>query len=179
MKKPYTLILGSLMAIIIGFSLLGIISKISEDSRIAQKESKLRAEISEVTEVDVTFADEISHYSRYGFHGDGITCIAYHFSDNGPGNTIKNSTLWNPFPLTDTLQMLVYGVVDDNLSVTPIIVDKDHKPLIPEIKEGYYFFIDRNANQQADNFWEHSSTNFVLALYDAEANNLYYCEFDT
>ena len=54
---------------------------------------------------------------------------------------------------------------------------------IPEIKDGYYYFLDRHQEstdeKDSSKINERASYNFTLALYDNETKKIYYYELDT
>ena len=54
---------------------------------------------------------------------------------------------------------------------------------MPQIQNGYYYFVDRQAEpkmQHSDaQIMERASLNFSIALYDMDTDTLYYIEVDT
>ena len=120
-----------------------------------------------------------------GFHGDGETYSKITFSDDSFYNEIKNNTDWSPFPLTPNLTVVVYGGTDPNGdSWESFIKDKNDNTLIPEITNGYYFFIDRHSdfknNKKDDSkIFDRHSMNFTLAIYDITSKTLYFYAIDT
>ena len=54
---------------------------------------------------------------------------------------------------------------------------------IPEIEEGYYYFIDRFSETKDkysdEDLLNRYSFNFTIVLFDNKTNILYYYEFDT
>ena len=144
---------------------------------------------SRALEIDVS-AGEVLHSedSHGGFHGDGTAYAVLQFEDGAVLEQIQESGDWKPFPLDETVQALVYGVThtseDGRMveSIGPYLTDEDGKALVPEIGEGYYRLIDRQAEEGkatgADILHGHS-LNFTLGLYDAEKDILYLCVMDT
>ncbi len=129
--------------------------------------------------LDISEGEEISNYDTHGgFHGDGTTCIAYHFGDDTFLEEIKNSSEWSEFPLDDTVQALVYGLSDETTQIGPMLTDNEGHPIVPEIQNGYYLLIDRQNGAETD-ILDRYSFNFTLGLYDADTNTLYFCELDT
>lgn len=91
-----------------------------------------------------------------------------------------------PFPLDDTVKALVYGIEtregDSLIGIGSYLSDEENRPLIPEIENGYYLLIDRQAEEGkatgADILYR-ASLNFTLGIYDSDADILYYFELDT
>lgn len=129
--------------------------------------------------LDISTDEEISNYDTHGgFHGDGTTCIAYHFDDENILEEIRCTSEWKKFPLDNTVQALVYGLSDGTSQIGPFLNDNEGNPIIPKIQNGYYLLIDRQ-NDAEENILDRSSFNFTLGLYDIDTNKLYYCELDT
>ena len=67
-------------------------------------------------------------------------------------------------------------------TIGPFLVDKNNEPLIPEIKNGSYFFLDRHPDspdpQSDEEILNRDSMHITLAVYDADNHTLYYCAFD-
>lgn len=136
-------------------------------------------EAAKVLGLDVSMGKEISDYETHGgFHGDGITMIAYHFDDDTILKEIRNASEWKEFPLDDTVQALVYGLSDETTQIGPMLNDNEGHPIVPEIQNGYYLLIDRQNEAEGDILTRHSF-NFTLGLYDTDTNMLYFCELDT
>jgi hypothetical protein len=137
---------------------------------IAGCQSKnILTDISKTLEVDVSEGTVISETDDHGgFHGDGTTFVEISFSDNDCLNLIKESSAWKPFPLTDNMTAIIYGLGNS---------------LIPNIQNGYYCFVDRHweSKDKKDDseVLNRYSFNFTAAIYDTDANILYYMELDT
>ncbi len=122
-----------------------------------------------------------------GFLGDGLTFISVVFPDDYADavmsdGTFANTEKWSPLPLTRELSVLAYG--DETQNKCPSIVAENlGEALIPEIKNGYYCFIDRyNISDEKTgdkNILERYSQNFTLVIYDSDTHTLYYAELDT
>lgn len=67
-------------------------------------------------------------------------------------------------------------------SIGPFLVNKNDEPLIPEIKKGSYFFLDRHPDspdpRSDEEILDRDSMHITLAVYDSEHHTLYYCAFD-
>ncbi len=139
-----------------------------------------KEEVAAALGIDVSGGTETEHTDTHGgFHGDGTTFIALHFSDEACLNEIESSASWKPLPLSENLETLVYG----QASGGPVLTSDKGDPLFPQVENGYYYLWDRHdesENRQDDSdLLQRASFNFTLALYDADAKTLYYCAFDT
>ncbi|MCQ4638111.1 hypothetical protein NE619_15345 [Anaerovorax odorimutans] len=118
-----------------------------------------------------------------GFHGDGTTYIELTFTDESFENALNQNSQWHPLPLSDNLTALVYGEKDEHGSIGPYLTGDDGKSLFPAIKNGYYFFEDRQSNgkdsQDDSGILKQPSFNVTLAIYDIDTRTLHFCEFDT
>lgn len=112
--------------------------------------------------------------SHGGFHGDGMTYAALSFEDDRVQSKIAENGGWKALPLSENLARLVRGLPTEEL---------DSKSRILGVRNGYYCFLDR----QADRTDRHDDTdvlnrysfNFTIAVYDADADILYYVVLDT
>ena len=149
--------------------------------------AKPQNSISNELGIDVSGGEEISNYDDHGgSHGDGATCIALQFSDDSVLKQISQNDSWQEFPLDETTTALVYGVTNETdgwVSVNgSYLTDGSGDPLVPEIQNGYYLLIDRQAdsgNAAGADILHRSSFNFTLALYDTDTDTLYFCKLDT
>ena len=108
-----------------------------------------------------------------GFLGDGdyfakINCSKINLSKN-----------WKKLPLSDSLNQIVQMEQCDADGCKNIY----KKFSIPNIKNGYYYFLDRHnesKNKHDDtDLNNRSSWNFTLAILDSDTNTIYYYELDT
>lgn len=140
--------------------------------------------ISKTIDIDVKNGTEVSFYSTHGgFFGDGVTAAALSFSDDSVLNQIEEKSDWSSLPLSYNLASLVYGGENDGLIIQSFLKDKTGSLLIPKIENGYYYFLDHNSDSRekhdgADIF-SRFSFNFAIAIYDTDANILYFAELDT
>lgn len=131
---------------------------------------------------DLSSGKVISSYDTHSGNGDGSSCFTFSFDDNAILDHIQKSSDWNPFPIDETTQAIIYGISDKDKSVGPFLNDNHGKALVPEIQNGYYILIDRQSKeiQQAEpDLLKRPSFNLTLCLYDTDTNMLYYCELDT
>ena len=114
-----------------------------------------------------------------GFHGDGSYYLILDCSEKSEQSTelIKD---WKPLPLTENLQLIMYGGEKDGVSYGYNLAEKAHWPFI---NNGVYKFVDRHSEavDKSDDasLFERPSYNFSIAAYDLDTNILYYFEFDT
>lgn len=150
----------------------------------AKEAENMLSEISKTIGVDVSAGEVISESDTHeGFHGDGDRVIEIQFTDTFFSDQLKDNAEWKAMPLTENLTALVYGLHTETSSIGPMIHSEDNVPVVPEIENGYYYFRDRHS-QSTDpkddtNILSRASYNFTIAIFDADANILYYSELDT
>lgn len=142
------------------------------------------AYIAEQINIDMPEILNIEHMDDHGgFHGDGKKFAKIEF-DNNNGlsilSQIENSDRWNKMPLTENLNLIMYGGIKNNVNYAYRFSEELG---IPEIKNGYWLFLDRHSestNSEDDTeLFERHSFNFTISMYDTDNNILYYFEFDT
>ena len=120
-----------------------------------------------------------------GSHGDGDSLQTWTFADDSLLKQIQADSAWKPFPLTENLKALLYGVTyDEGLSVTvvgPYVSFSEEQ--LPRVEHGYYYFVDRQGESEQQNsdeqILERVSYNFSIAIYDTDTDTLYYVEADS
>ncbi|MCI8646570.1 MAG: hypothetical protein HFE76_07150 [Firmicutes bacterium] len=86
--------------------------------------------------------------------------------------------------MSENTAALVYGVVSETFVSGPYLTNgEDNEPLFPKIQNGYYYFLDKqiengDMHDDAGVLGRHSM-NFIIAIYDADTDTLYYGELDT
>jgi predicted small lipoprotein YifL len=138
--------------------------------------------VSEALGLDASAGSEVSTYDTHSGNGDGVSCVALHFSDEALLEQIRKEPDWKSFPLDETTQTVVYGVSDESSSVGPYLTDDEGEPLVPEIENGYYRLIDRQAGEdEAEDtpLLDRPSFNVTVGLYDTDSGTLYACKLDT
>ena len=99
------------------------------------------------------------------------------------GEEIENNKGWNKLPLTDNLNIAVYGEESASGPVAPLITNDNGEVYFPWINNGYYFFLDRHSesgNEKDDTeLFDRMSFNFTIAIYDIDNHTLHYYESDT
>ena len=114
-----------------------------------------------------------------GFRGDGDYYLILDCSEKTEqaAELIKD---WSPLPLTENLQLIMYGGEKNGVSYCYNLAEEAHWPIIIN---GVYKFVDRHSEaiDKSDdtNLFNRYSYNFSVAVYDLDTNTLYYFEFDT
>ena len=138
-------------------------------------------EVGRLLGADLTGAAVLEDYDSHGgFHGDGYTCSVLQIPEETellpPGRA--------DFPLPRELEAAVYGVSERDrgtvVSMGPLV--SEDAPEIPKIERGWYWFYDYNAeNDPRDpgGLWTRGAFNYVLILFDADTDRLYYTKLDT
>lgn len=131
-------------------------------------------------DIDIDECKRISENDQHqGFHGDGDYILKVDCSKNNK-KILKQIKKWKKLPLSDNLQLIMYGGERDNKTYGYELAKKNN---IPEIKNGYYYYLDRNsnaANKHSDlSLFDRYSFNFTIVMYDLDTDILYYYEFDT
>lgn len=132
---------------------------------------KDNGELSDVGGVDMSGGEVVSSEDTHGgFHGDGYKLVQVRYAAGAVQEEIAASEDWRSLPLTGALHTFVYQPYDTRL-------------LIPEIESGYYWFYDRHSesvDHRSDaGLLSRYSFNFTLAIYDSDADILYFCIYDT
>ncbi len=144
--------------------------------------SQIKQSVSRAVSVNCDAAEILSEYDSHGgFHGDGTSFYALQYSDHTARDEIARSSQWKPLPLTDNLSAAVYG---DDSHAPLIIKDNDwNHPLVPPISHGSYCFIDRHSESDDPKsdaaLFSRASFNFTLAIYDEDADVLYFSQVDS
>ena len=117
-----------------------------------------------------------------GFHGDGDYYLILDCSEKAE-QAKELIDGWKPLPLTENLQRVMdmtCSGTEDGVYYSKALAEIAHWPII---ENGVYKFIDRHADaiDESDDtdLCNRYSYNFSIAVYDLDANMLYYFEFDT
>ena len=118
------------------------------------------------------------HDSHGGFLGDGTAMVSLKLKDGSMPGAMAGNPNWRPLPMPDALAEEIY---DER----GWFRDGEGNLFVPEVKNGFYFFLDRH-DMAADIFDPEGlsdparySQNYTAAVYDAEENVLYYLAVDT
>lgn len=130
-----------------------------------------------INEKDFTVIEEQDTHG--GFHGDGTYHISLDCSDNKE-KIYKTINDWSELPLSENLQLRVYGGEKDGCTYGFKLAEETN---IPTVNNGYYCFLDRHSeatDKHSDiELFNRYSYNFSLAIYDADTDILYYIREDT
>ena len=126
---------------------------------------------------DFSVVEELDTHG--GFQGDGSYYLILDCSDNKE-KALKIVEEWNKLPLSENLNLIMYGGEKDGIAYGYELAKEAH---IPKIENGYYIFEDRHS-EKADSsddtqLFNRYSFNFSIAVYDCDTAKLYYFEFDT
>ena len=135
---------------------------------------------SDLSGIDINQLELVDKYDSHGgFHNDGVAYYKYAINEYDILNNIKNDTRWEKFPLSETVNILLYGNELDGV----YIVDESQNVLMPKVNVGYYLLIDRHSeaseNEKQETIFDRYSLNYTVVVYDIENNFLYICEQDT
>ncbi len=113
------------------------------------------------------------------FEGGGSYYLILDCSENRE-QALENVSSWNKLPLSENLNLIMYGGEKDGVSYDYNIAEKAN---IPNVENGYYFFVDRHSkstdSSDDSELFNRYSFNFSLAVYDSDTDMMYYFEFDT
>ena len=114
-----------------------------------------------------------------GFLGDGTYYLILDCSERKEQATelIKD---WKPLPLTENLQLIMYGGEKNGVSYAYDLAEEAHWPII---NNGVYKFVDRHSEavDKSDDasFFERYSYNFFFAVYDFVSIIFFFFDFVT
>lgn len=112
--------------------------------------------------VDVSRGKIVESITTIGWFGDGNKYVVIDFHENDLSVVIDKNQNWKCLPLSENINNYLYN---QHMS-------------IPVIKNGYYFFEDRNneaINKYEDtSLMNRSSYNITIAIYDTDNHKLYY-----
>lgn len=144
-----------------------------------------KGRISEIIGIDISGADYMTTIDTHGgFHGDGNAHVIVPLEGTDVLEQIQTNPAWHAFPLTENLTAIVYGLRTENASTGPYIsFDDSGNSSIPEITDGYYFFLDRHSQctdpHDDTNVLSRASFNLTIAIFDCHTETLHYLELDT
>ncbi|MBE7014147.1 MAG: hypothetical protein E7419_02935 [Ruminococcaceae bacterium] len=131
----------------------------------------------EFSKRDFTVIEELDTHG--GFHGDGSYYLILDCSDNKE-EALKIVSNWNKLPLSENLNLIIYGGEKDGVTYGYKLQEEAH---IPKIKNGYFMFEDRHYKSKDSKddteLFDRYSFNFSIAIYDCDTDIMYYFEYDT
>lgn len=133
--------------------------------------------------LDISSCKIENKIDEHAFNGDGDYFIKANCSES-PDDILDQISDWKTLPLSENLQIMMYGGKKGTTTYWHNLAEKIGIPLI---ENGYYYFVDRfakNYNDIDDIYSDEallgrSSFNFTVAIYDTDNDLLYYYEFDT
>lgn len=144
--------------------------------RVGGADDYWQQHISESLGIDASQGTVVNSYDDHsGFHGDGTSYAVLSFANDELEQGIAAPGGWHQLPLTDNLETLIYGTRTETKATGPFI-----GITMSRVEDGYWYFYDRQGETTDDtNVLNRGSFNYTFALYDAENDLLYYCEYDT
>ncbi|MBQ2663259.1 MAG: hypothetical protein IJH36_10765 [Clostridia bacterium] len=138
------------------------------------------SELSMRFHINDSYFDEVESGDNHGgFHGDGEAYRIFDCSKNRD-KALEVVSLWEPLPLSENLELIMYGGERNGRSYGLTLANKAH---MPKIEHGFYKFYDRHSearDRDSDSeLFNRYSYNFSLAVYDTDTDRLYYFVFDT
>ena len=104
---------------------------------------------SEALSLDLSAGSEVSSYDTHSGNGDGTSCVVLSFQNDTVLEQIQESVSWHPLPVDQTTQVLVYGFSEEtgetSWQIGPFLTDDSGNPLVPEVQNGSYVLLDRQA----------------------------------
>lgn len=129
------------------------------------------------TKRDFTVIEELDTHG--GFLGDGSYYLILDCSNNKE-QALDKVKGWNKLPLSENLNLVMYGGEKDGVTYGYELSKEAH---MPKISNGYYMFEDRHSeskdSRDDSDLLDRHSSNFSVAIYDCDTDRLYYFEFDT
>ncbi|HHX37985.1 MAG TPA: hypothetical protein GX717_08400 [Clostridiaceae bacterium] len=109
--------------------------------------------------------------------GYAMTFTAIDVKDSGVLNEIKESDDWRELPMSDQLEVGVYGASDGKNVLPPRIHDSDGAPVFPRVDKGYYRVIDLDYVENNDEETKGPDYDYIMAIYDSDKDKLFYAKF--
>ena len=144
----------------------------------------VRGEIKAQTGLELGGETEVTYKNSHGgFLGDGATAVTVKFRDGALKEQIEKDDRWHALPMSQNVSVALYGGTATTGAEWSSVVRDLSEFEMPEIENGYWFFRDRHP-ESSDNYddaelFSRVSFNFVISVYDADLNVLYYFKIDT
>jgi len=128
--------------------------------------------------LDVTDGTVVSSYNDYGgFHSDGVRYEVRTFTDDRVLKEIEAHPGWHPLPLTENLEIVIYGKEFPGITMGPYF---SSSVSFPRVEHGYYYFYDEQTNSSDDTgILNRGSLNYIFAIYDTQTDTMYFATYDT
>ena len=136
--------------------------------------------VQDFCDLDISGSTIISEEDTHGgFLGDGALMVKFDCTEISDSVLLQTEN-WNELPLTENLQLIMYGGTRDGVAYEYNLAEEYG---LPEITSGSYFFLDRHSeatDSRSDlELFDRFSYNFSLAVFDFDTSILYLFEFDT
>ncbi len=126
---------------------------------------------------DFSVVEELDTHG--GFLGDGSYYLILDCSNNKE-QALEKVEDWNKLPLSENLNLIMYGGEKDGITYGYELAEEAH---MPKIEKGYYMFEDRSLESKDSTddseLFDRYSLDFSIAIYDCDTDKMYYFEFDT
>ena len=126
---------------------------------------------------DFSVVEELDTHG--GFNGDGSYYLILDCT-NKKEQALEKVEGWNKLPLSENLNLIMYGGEKDGVAYGYELAEEAH---FPKIENGYYIFEDRHSeskdSRDDSELFDRYSYNFSIAIYDCDTDKMYYFEFDT
>lgn len=127
-------------------------------------------------------ASVVAEVETHDSSGSGVDYYAVRIPSGDASEfaaSLDESDAWSALPLPAALETAFYGP-----SGSALVSPTNDEDFIPQVSEGYYLFVDRNANASDDQdvaeaFAHEDGMNFTLGLYDTAGLTLYLYVFDS
>lgn len=161
-------------------SVLLVLCMLLAFSACSSKEVSYQKYVQDFCDLDISGSTVISEEDTHGgFLGDGALIVKFDCTEISD-SVLQQTENWNELPLTENLQLIMYGGEKDGVEYGYNLAEEYG---IPEITSGSYFFLNRHSEatdtKSDSELFELISFNFSLAVYDFDTSILYLFEFDT
>lgn len=134
-------------------------------------------DINSITKINLTSSNIEILYSKNthsGFHGDGEKLEIINIKNNA--NVEKKLEEWNDLPVTEDLNILLYGGTRNNIQYENY---SELKKNIPKLQSGKYIVIDKQAEKEIENFnLDNKPKNYAIIMYDKTNRKIYFYSSD-
>jgi len=128
--------------------------------------------------IDISSCEIIKDLDTHGgCMGDGSYLLVAD-CEKVRGDILQQMSNWKKFPLSENLQLEIYGGEKDGVT----FASNDYAS-IPKIENGYYYFYNRHHEAKSafsdEDLFDNFSYNYTVSFYDEDTNFFYYFEMDT
>lgn len=146
-----------------------------------------KVSLPEVLGVTLTDSNPVEYWDNHGAMSDGVSYWKVELSQKDAdalGERAQTGEGWHPLPVNEDMETLLYGRQwqegTESFGSGPYLTDKDGQPLLPQVKEGYWFFYDdQTETYETAGVTERASLNITAAVYDSQTRTLTCGKLDT